>query len=138
MEEHRDAVIDRLLKLLQAQMRRFLVKKNIKKMLAQKKALTVLQKNLKAFTSLKTWKWNELMNNIKPLLVGQKLEEERKAREAEEARLAELAKIEAEKAAAEAAQRAAEEAARAEADRKEKEKRLANEMQCLRDQVCNV
>merc|ERR1712127_1159203 len=115
LEELRDAVIEKLLRLLQSQMRRFLVKKNIKKMLEQKKALTLLQKNMRAFLKLKTWKWNNLMNNMKPLLQGAKKEEERKAREAEEARLAELAKIEAE--------------------RKEKEKKMANELQDLRDRA---
>ena len=118
MEEHRDAVIDKLLKLLQAQMRRYLVKKNIKRMLEQKRAVTMIQKNVRAMLSLKTWKWMALWGNIQPLLQGAKKEEERLAREAEEARLAEIAKQEAEKAAAEVAPRAAEEAARAEARRK--------------------
>merc|ERR1712127_362467 len=115
LEELRDAVIEKLLRLLQSQMRRYLVKKNIKKMLDQKKAVTLLQANIKAYLSLKNWKWNNLMNNMKPLLQGAKKEEERKAREAEEARLAELAKIEAE--------------------RKEKEKKMANELQDLRDRA---
>ena len=68
LEELRDAVITKILTLLQSQMRRYLIKKNIKKMLEQKKALTVLQKNLKAFVALKSWSWGKLMNNIKPLL----------------------------------------------------------------------
>ncbi len=53
LEEMRDAVITKILTLLQSQMRRYLVKKNIKKMLEQKKALAILQKNLKAFVALK-------------------------------------------------------------------------------------
>merc|ERR1712127_997693 len=40
LEELRDAVIEKLLRLLQSQMRRFLVRKNIKAMIDQKKALT--------------------------------------------------------------------------------------------------
>merc|ERR1712115_395358 len=99
----------------------------IKKMLEQKKALTLLQKNLKAYLSLRTWKWKNLMENLAPLLQGAKKEEERKAREAEEARLAEIARVEAEKAAAEAAERAAAEAARAEAERKERERKAEEE-----------
>ena len=74
LEEMRDAVLTKILTLLQSQMRRYLVKKNIKKMLEQKKALTVLQKNLKAFVALKTWSWGNLMNNIKPLLQNSKKE----------------------------------------------------------------
>lgn len=113
LEEHRDIIIEKLLKLLQAQMRRYLVKKNIKKMLEQKKAVTMIQKNVKAALALKTWKWMSLWSNMKPLLQGQKREEERKAREAEEARLAELERIEKERQAAEAAERAKELAANA-------------------------
>merc|ERR1712127_313059 len=104
LEELRDAIIENLFKSLQSQMRRFIVKKNIKTMLEQKKSLTMLQKNLKAFLSLRKWKWGNLMNNMKPLLQGAKKEEERLAREAEEARLAEIAAAEAVKAAAAKAQ----------------------------------
>ncbi len=68
LEELRDAIINKILTLLQSQMRRYLVKKNIKKMLEQKKALTVLQKNIKAYLALKSWSWFKLMGNIKPLL----------------------------------------------------------------------
>jgi myosin heavy subunit len=68
LEEYRDKVIDKLLTMLQSQMRRFLVKKNIARMLEQKKALTMLQKNLKHYLSLRTWKWLHLWKNIQPLL----------------------------------------------------------------------
>ncbi len=68
LEEMRDAVITKILTLLQSQMRRYLIKKNIKKMLEQKLALGVLQKNIKAFISLKSWPWFKLMGSIKPLL----------------------------------------------------------------------
>ena len=122
LEEYRDKVIDKLLTMLQSQMRRFLVKKNIARMLAQKRALTLLQKNLKAVLALRSWKWMHLWTNIQPLLQGAKKEEERLAREAEEKRLAEVAKLEAEKAKAEAERAAAEAAARAEEERKEAEK----------------
>ena len=138
LEEFRDKVIDKLLTMLQSQMRRFLVKKNIARMLAQKRALTLLQKNAKAFVALKSWRWMHLWNNIQPLLQGAKKEEERLAREAEEKRLAEVARLEAVKAAAEAAQRAAEEAARAEAERKERERQAALEVQRIKEEAENA
>ncbi len=99
-------------------------------MLAQKRALTMLQKNLKAVLSLKSWKWMHLWMNIQPLLQGAKKEEERLAREAEEQRLAEVAKLEAEKAKAEAERAAAEAAARAEEERKEAEKQRVGDCFC--------
>ena len=138
LEEHRDAVIDKLLRLLQAQMRRFLVKKNIKRMLEQKRALTLVQKNVKAYLSLSNWKWMHLWTNMQPLLQGAKKEEERLAREAEEKRLAEVARLEAEKAASEAAQRAAAAAARAEEERQEQERQRAVELQRIREEQENA
>jgi len=135
LEELRDAVIEKLLRLLQSQMRRYLVKKNIKKMLEQKKSLTVLQKNLKAYLALRSWKWGLLWQNIQPLLQGAKKEEERLAREAEEARLAEVAKQEAERQAKIAAEAAAAAAARAEEERREKERKAAQAIEDLRQQA---
>ena len=74
LEEMRDEIINKILTLLQSQMRRYLVKKNIKKMLEQKSALSVLQRNIKAYLSLKDWDWFKLMCNIKPLLQNAKKE----------------------------------------------------------------
>ncbi len=128
LEELRDVVIEKLLRLLQSQMRRYVVKKNIGNMLSQKKALTVLQKNLQSWLQLRTWKWQDLMNNIRPLLQGAKKEEERLAREAEEARLAEEARQEAERLANLEAEAAAAAAAQAEAERIEREKKAAAEL----------
>ena len=119
-------------------MRRFLVKKNIKRMLEQKRALTLVQKNLRAHLDLSNWKWMHLWTNIQPLLQGAKKEEERLAREAEEKRLAEVARLEAEKAASEAAQRAAEAAQRAEAERQEQERQRAVELQRIREEQENA
>ena len=98
----------------------------------------MLQKNLKAVLSLRSWKWMHLWTNIQPLLQGAKKEEERLAREAEEKRLAEVARLEAEKAASEAAQRAAEAAQRAEAERQEQERQRAVELQRIREEQENA
>jgi len=78
LEEYRDEVIVKILTLLQSQMRRFLIKKNIKKMVEQKKALQIVQRNVKAFISLRNWGWLKLYNSMKHLLVSaKKAEEER-------------------------------------------------------------
>ncbi len=74
LEEFRDAVILKLLTLLQSQMRRFLVKKNIAKMLEQKKAITLCQKNAKAYLELRNWSWFKFWSNIAPLLKNKKEE----------------------------------------------------------------
>jgi len=72
LEEKRDEIIVRILTLLQSQMRRFLIKKNIKKMLEQKAALTVVQRNVKAYIDLRNWGWLKLFNSMKHLLVAAK------------------------------------------------------------------
>ena len=74
LEEKRDDVITKIMTLLQSQMRRYIIKKKIKQMLLERKALTVLQKNVKAFVALKSWGWWNLMSNIKPLLQNSKKE----------------------------------------------------------------
>jgi len=100
LEEMRDEIIVRIMSKMQAQMRRFIVKKNISKMIEQKKAVALVQRNVKSYLALKDWDWFKLMGNMKPLLnAAKKAEEERLARIAEE------------KAAARAAQEAALQAA---------------------------
>lgn len=76
LEELRDEVIMRVLTLLQGQIRRYLVKKNIKQMLQQRIALNMIQKNTRAYLSLKNWGWFRLFSNIKPLLCSAKKEVE--------------------------------------------------------------
>jgi myosin heavy subunit len=87
LEEMRDEMIQRILTLLQSQMRRFLVKKNIKKLIEQKKALAVVQRNVKAFVSLRNWGWLKLFNSMKHLLTAAKEAEEARLRAIEEERL---------------------------------------------------
>ena len=68
LEEHRDEQVAKILRLMQSQMRRYLVKKNIKKMLDERVAVNVLQRNVKAYVSLKSWRWWTFYTNMKPLM----------------------------------------------------------------------
>lgn len=74
LEEMRDEIIQKILTLLQSQMRRFIVKKNIKKMLEQKAALTTIQRNVKSYVEVRNWGWLKLFNSMKHLLVAAKKE----------------------------------------------------------------
>ena len=74
LEEHRDAAIARILSMLQAHTRCYLMKKNIKQMIDQKLAIGVLQKNVKSYNVLKNWSWWTLMSYVKPLLNNAKKE----------------------------------------------------------------
>ncbi len=74
LEEYRDTAISKILTLLQSQIRRYIIKKVYKSMLDQRLALSVLQRNIKAFITLRTWGWWKLFSNIKPLLQNSKKE----------------------------------------------------------------
>jgi hypothetical protein len=54
--------------MLQAWIRVFNIKKQIKVMLEQRAALSVLQRNIKASLSLRNWGWMKLFNLLKPML----------------------------------------------------------------------
>jgi len=127
LEEQRDACINSILTGIQNNVRTYLARKNIQKMVEQKKAITQLQKNLRAYHQLKTWAWWKIMTFVQPLLQKAKEEERRKKREAEEA----AARAEAERLAAEAAARAEEERRRYEAEKAEREARRAAELEAM-------
>ena len=72
LEEYRDNAISRILTFLQSYIRMYQIKKNIKVMLEQKLALSTIQRNLKAYITLRNWGWWKLMTKIKPLLQNSK------------------------------------------------------------------
>ena len=57
LEELRDIAVSKILVCLQSFMRMYLMKKEYKKMLVQKVALSALQRNLKAYIGLRNWPW---------------------------------------------------------------------------------
>jgi len=61
LEEQRDANISKILTMLQAQIRSYLMRKNIKNLVEQKKSIGVLQRNIKSYLSLRQWPWLKLM-----------------------------------------------------------------------------
>lgn len=69
--------------MLQAQIRAYIMKKNYKRMLEQRLALSVLQRNTKKYLSLRNWSWFKLYAKVKPLLSVARQEEEFKAKEEE-------------------------------------------------------
>ncbi len=72
LEEKRDEIIQKIITLLQSQIRRYLIKKNIKKMLEQKAALTTVQRNVKNYVEVRNWGWLKLFNSMKHLLTAAK------------------------------------------------------------------
>ncbi len=74
LEEYRDSAIGKILTMLQSHIRCYMMKKAIKNMIEQKKNISVLQRNIKAYLSLRNWMWWKLFTNVKPLLGAAKRE----------------------------------------------------------------
>ena len=89
LEELRDTAVSKIIAMLQGQIRAFIMKRLFKRMLEQRLALSVLQRNIKKFLAIRNWAWWKLMTKIKPLLTNAKAEEELKAKEEEFKRIKE-------------------------------------------------
>ena len=68
LEERRDNALAKILSMLQAQIRAYILQREFKKMLSQRLAQNVLQRNIKAYLVLRNWTWWKLLSKIKPLL----------------------------------------------------------------------
>ena len=74
LEELRDSALSKIISMLQAQIRAYFMQINYKKMLEQKLAQNILQRNIKAYLTLRNWPWWKLFTKIKPLLSASKVE----------------------------------------------------------------
>lgn len=74
LEEYRDIAVSKILTMLQAWMRIYLMKREFKQRLNQRLAQSVIQRNLKAYITLRNWSWWKLFTKIKPLLQNSKKE----------------------------------------------------------------
>ena len=68
LEELRDIAVSKIIAMLQSQIRMFVMKKTFKRLLDQRLALSVLQRNIKSYLSLRNWAWWKLYTKVKPLL----------------------------------------------------------------------
>jgi myosin heavy chain 6/7 len=68
LEELRDNAVSKIITMLQSHIRMYVMKKEYKRMLDQRLALSVLQRNIKKYLSLRNWPWWKLYAKIKPLL----------------------------------------------------------------------
>jgi myosin heavy chain 6/7 len=78
LEDMRDVALSKIIATLQAQIRGYVMRKEYKKMLDQRLALSVLQRNLRKYLSLRNWPWWKLYTKVKPLLSVARQEEELK------------------------------------------------------------
>ncbi|XP_069842185.1 myosin-4-like [Dendropsophus ebraccatus] len=76
LEEMRDEKLAELITRIQAHCRSFLMKRELKEMLARREAIYVIQYNLRSFMNVKHWPWMKLYFKIKPLLKSAESEKE--------------------------------------------------------------
>ena len=83
LEDLRDQALSKIIAGLQGQVRGYIMRKEYKKMLEKRLALTVLQRNLRKYLSLRNWPWWKLYTKVKPLLSVARQEEDMKKLEEE-------------------------------------------------------
>ena len=74
LEELRDVAVSKVVTMIQSHIRKYLMQKAFNKMIEQKLALSVLQRNCKAYLTLRNWYWWKLFTKVKPLLQQSKRE----------------------------------------------------------------
>ncbi|CAF0731333.1 unnamed protein product [Adineta steineri] len=83
LEDLRDQALSKIIATLQGQIRGFIMKREYRKMLEQRLALSVLQRNCRKYLSLRNWSWWKLYTKVKPLLSVARQEDELKKLEDE-------------------------------------------------------
>ncbi|CAF1406288.1 unnamed protein product, partial [Didymodactylos carnosus] len=83
LEDMRDAALSKIITILQGQIRGYVMRKEYKKMLDQRMALSILQRNIRKYISIRNWPWWKLYTKVKPLLSVARQEEEMKKLEEE-------------------------------------------------------
>ncbi|CAJ0577053.1 unnamed protein product, partial [Mesorhabditis spiculigera] len=81
LEELRDEALSVIMTKFQCACRHYLAQCEYKRKLDQKVGLIVVQRNVRAWCTLRSWKWFSLFSRVKPLIKGNKKDEEFEARE---------------------------------------------------------
>ncbi|VDM62063.1 unnamed protein product [Angiostrongylus costaricensis] len=76
LEELREAVLSVIITKFQSACRHYLALCEYKRKIDQKVGLLVIQRNVRAWCTLRTWHWFRLYGKVKPLIKGSKKEEE--------------------------------------------------------------
>nr|ALR88564.1 myosin heavy chain striated muscle-like 115 [Saccoglossus kowalevskii] len=83
LEDMRDERLSKILSMLQATCRGFLMRKVYKKMLEQRIGIGVIQRNVRKYLILRNWQWWRLYTKVKPLLNVARAEDDMKVKEEE-------------------------------------------------------
>lgn len=79
LEQLREDRVDKLVAMMQAWIRGFTSRKTYAKLQEKRIALEVVQRNLRKYIKMHSWKWYDLFEDIKPLLNVTRIEDEMKA-----------------------------------------------------------
>ncbi|WAR11053.1 MYS-like protein [Mya arenaria] len=83
LEDMRDEKLSGILRLFQAHIRGYLIRKQYKKLQDQRTALERIQRNIRKWMHLRNWQWWKLYVKVKPLLNAARAEDEIKKMEEE-------------------------------------------------------
>ncbi|KAG9343013.1 hypothetical protein JZ751_015231 [Albula glossodonta] len=83
LEDMRDERLAKIMTMLQARSRGFLMRIEFKRMLERRLGLIAIQRNVRKFLQLRYWGWWKLYTKVKPLLHVARQEDEMKAKEEE-------------------------------------------------------
>uniref|UniRef100_A0A803VI31 Myosin heavy chain 7B n=1 Tax=Ficedula albicollis TaxID=59894 RepID=A0A803VI31_FICAL len=76
LEEMRDERLAKVLTMLQARIRGYLMRVEYQRIISRREALYTIQWNIRAFNAVKNWSWMKLFFKIKPLLKSAQTEKE--------------------------------------------------------------
>ncbi|ESN99871.1 hypothetical protein HELRODRAFT_129847, partial [Helobdella robusta] len=75
LEEMRDETLSKIISNFQARIRGYLIRKNYTKLCDQRVALSVIQRNIRRWMSMRNWQWWKLYTRVKPLLTQARAED---------------------------------------------------------------
>jgi myosin heavy subunit len=78
LEEMREIKLSAIIANLQARIRGYIMRKSYSKLCDQRVALSVIQRNIRRWMSMKNWQWWKLYTRVKPLLTQARAEDEMK------------------------------------------------------------
>ncbi|CAB01576.2 Myosin-3 [Caenorhabditis elegans] len=75
LEDLRDEILSRIVTMFQSRIRSYLAKAEVRRRYEQQTGLLVVQRNVRAWCTLRTWEWFKLFGKVKPMLKAGKEQE---------------------------------------------------------------
>ncbi|EFP05608.1 hypothetical protein GCK72_018221 [Caenorhabditis remanei] len=75
LEDLRDEILSRIITMFQSRVRSYLAKAEVRRRYEQQTGLLIVQRNVRAWCTLRTWEWFKLFGKVKPMLKAGKEQE---------------------------------------------------------------